>query len=103
MDARALLARLPQDVVALICAHWAASVIAFAWLRYSLFRHAARPAWPAVRASLGAAWRPLFVFSGVRREWRTEPESWKDPASPAAALLAEASCGLWGGRTRRVD
>lgn len=89
-------ADLPADVVELIVAHHAASRLQRAWTRWRLYAHARRPAWRAVRLPT-AAWRALFPYARVRREWRVEPESWRAPED-LDAVVREARAGLWGPR-----
>ena len=100
----ALAERLPHDVSELVLHHLAATRIQVAWLRYDLFRHARQPEWRRIVAHLRRVdvWRPLFPYSAVRREWRTEASSWLHVSTPHP-LLVEARHGLWGVRTKRIS
>lgn len=91
----------PDDVWDLVCAHGAAMCIQRATRRYFMLRHARHPRWGDLYAHLCrlGAWDRLRPFSGVRREWRLEPDSWL-AARDLGALMQEAHAGLWGHRGR---
>ena len=95
-----LLARLPDDLRALVRAHWAASVLQARLLRWHRLRHARRPAWLRLRARLPRPVRAELVrYAAVRHEWYREPESWLGlDDAVLRVLLAEARDGLWGRR-----
>ena len=92
------------DLQRLILEHRAAQIIQSALLRVFRFKHARRPAWPAVRQRLGF-WvvRALWPYPLVRREWRMEPGSWFHPdATLLQLLIEEAREGLWGTPNRAL-
>lgn len=94
--------RLPDDVIEIILRHRAAARIQLRWRWSRLFAHARSPVWPKVRSHLETveAWRELFVYSLVRREWRHEPTSWlRTTRDYARAILHEAQHSrVWGSR-----
>jgi hypothetical protein len=95
---------LPDDVVALVLRHRAATTLQTAW-RATTVRHARHPAWPRVRAHLRGigAWPALAPYAQVRREWRTEPESWlRTNERVARAIRDEAAAGMWGPAADRL-
>ena len=89
---------LPDDVWDLVLHHRAAMAVQRRWRRYHRFAHARRAEWAEVREALHDLWRPLVSYAHVRREWRSEPASWRD-TSHAPTILREAEEGLWGRRT----
>jgi hypothetical protein len=96
--------RLPDELWDIILEHRAATVVQRKWLRHSLYSHARREEWPAVRAHLDAIgmWRPLFPYVMARREWKGEPLSWMYAGAWRDAILCEAEEGLWGRPSARV-
>ena len=87
---------LPQEIWDLIHAHIAAIRIQHCWSRYILFSHARDPHWIEVRRKL-LHWRRLWMFSLVRKEWRTELESWRKYDVDEVTILEEAEIHkLWG-------
>lgn len=94
---------LPPEVWDLIHRHRAATLIQVRWLRYSLFGHVRKPSWNRVRCVLKeqGLWPTLTKYSMVRREWRTEPESWLY-CDEGETIQREAIDGAWGFRTGRL-
>ena len=90
--------RLPEDLQALILQHRAAITLQCAWFRWSRYHHAKKQSWLHVRNHMGLdLWRRAIPFALVRREWRTEPESWLSADAAVMHLIAdEARMGLWG-------
>jgi hypothetical protein len=88
---------LPDDVLEYINSHAAAMVIQRVWKRFSLYSHAKHKRWSDVRLHLKTigAWPSMHTYSMVRREWRTEPESWLS-TNNLLDIKREAAMGLWG-------
>lgn len=90
-----------SDLAWLITRHAAAQIIQVHYRRHRLYGHARRASWVLVRAHIGTTCiRLLWPFSDVRREWRSEPESWLSPldGDTLCAIIDEAYSGLWGAR-----
>ena len=90
---------LPDEIVDLILQHRAAMSIQRRWLRFSHYGHARRAAWCVVRRHLQllGAWPHLFVYPKIRREWRSECESWLETDKVMAHTISiEAHHGMWG-------
>ena len=83
--------------------HRAAMTLQRSWLRFSLFGHARRTAWPNVRDHLRRldVHAHLWQFACARREWRSEPHSWILTPTDASVICVEATEGLWGSKTTR--
>ena len=100
-----MLPRLPDEVWDLIHTH-AAALTLQAMVRRRIrprlfFGHATHASWPSLRRLLlchSDALRGLYPYPLVRKEWRSEPESWLcDDAFDLSCLLGEATQhGLWG-------
>lgn len=92
---------LPQEVVDVVGRHAAAMVMQLRWRRFWRYGHARRgERWARVRDHLRlvGAWPSLAAYSHVRREWRTEPESWLlvDDADVCAIEREAREARLWG-------
>lgn len=92
---------LPCDLVALVCKHAASVTLQRRWRWFWRYGHARRRArWERVRLHLRrvGAWPQLFPYAHVRREWRTEPESWLlVNGEDVEIIVAEARSAMWGG------
>ena len=91
---------LPCDLADLVYQHAASITLQRRWRWFWRYGHARRGArWVRVRTHLRrvGAWPQLLPYAHVRREWRTEPESWLlvDDAD-ARIIAAEARNALWG-------
>ena len=104
-----LVARLPLDVVGVIVRMTAVARIQRAWRAHRAIHRRAYlrcPEWPRLRQALELSdpglSQALEVYSGIRREWTSEPMSWitmlLSAASEAdlAIIRVECSQGLWG-------
>ena len=90
---------LPHDIIELIVQHWAAMRLQRRWIRFSHYGHARKRSWPTVRAHLShlGAWPRLISYPRIRREWRSECESWLHADDGVAiAVGLEAQNGHWG-------
>ena len=99
--ALALAPALPTDACTLVVHHMASTIIQLRWLAHTHFRHARQRIWPPVRVFLDAmgVYATLRHYSMVRREWRTEAESWL-VVRDAATIIEECRTGLWGYASR---
>ena len=92
---------LPVEVRDLVLRHRAAMVVQRIWLRWSVTAHTRHPAWLRVLQHTFPYYRQLAPYAMVRREWRTECESWLHTTETTFAFIArEVEEGLWGGRVR---
>lgn len=97
--------RLCPDLTTLILDHRAAMVIQQQWLRYTLFGHGRKKAWPLVREHLRLVgiWPRFAAYERMRREWRHEPMSWiLADHTDLQWIEEEAQQGLWGRRSGRL-
>lgn len=99
--------RLPEDladrIVETARQTVAASVIQRAYLKWTLWTHRQCAIWRTLRTHLGDD-RVAFLeqFPHVRREWRTEGESWLCTEEDMLDLICrEALDGLWGAASDR--
>lgn len=89
----------PEDIVRLIYAHLHACQIQ-RHARRRFYRHAARCEWFELRRALTlsmstSAFEALQNCSLVRREWRTEPDSWCYSDIDYQQIILEVEAGLW--------
>ena len=91
---------LPDDVIELILHHRAAMVVQRAWWRVWHYGHTRRAdVWARVCARVSVGWRRrLTRYAHVRREWRSEPQTWEaTDETTLRAIAQEAEVdGLWG-------
>jgi hypothetical protein len=94
---------LPNEIWDLIYSHKAASIVQRYWLRYSLFGHSRKEDWSTIRNHLKRKhlWPTLIKYSMVRREWRTEAESWLY-SQDVEIIKKEAEEGMWGFESKRI-
>ena len=95
---------LPRDLQDLIRDHAAARVIQHVF-RQTLYRHARHLRWADLRRTLiismcVSEFEEFGRSSGVRREWRTEPDSWmyalrENGTTLTRTIISEIRQGLW--------
>lgn len=100
---RGALSAYPDDVVTLILQHASAATLQRAFFRHQ-YRHATSTNFKTLRRLLVRELTPcnldvLSAASMVRKEWRTEPDSWiyeyTRDMTLFETLLSEVRAGLW--------
>ena len=93
------------DVAGMITLHFMAMIVQRYARHYIHTAHRHTKAWPFLRIGLGVhprIWADLERYAMLRREWKSEPESWiqelKVQPYLAYSLLTEARQGYRGGR-----
>ena len=94
---------LPIDVRVRIERHGAATVIQRNWLTWSLTAHTRNGAWCAVLSRILPYFSEFVLYENIRREWRTECESWLDISPHTLAIIRqEVEESLWGYKSTRI-